>query len=104
MMQAGISALVLKTHFEEITNPDYVINRNLKSENMCTTDTCACILVQACKGIVCFYFYSNSLDRTLFYSNMTLNEPKTHHQTPMTCAYGYSPFKTVATVDTMFNV
>ncbi len=43
MMQAGISALVLKTHFEEITNPDYVINRNLKSENMCTTDTCACI-------------------------------------------------------------
>ncbi len=23
-------------------------------------------------------------------SSMTLNEPKTHHQTPMTCTYGYT--------------
>ncbi len=33
-------------------------------------------------------------------SGVTLNEPKTHHQTPMTCTYGYSSFihfKTVAT-------
>ncbi len=33
-------------------------------------------------------------------SGVTLNEPQTHHQTPMTCTYGYSHFihtKTVAT-------
>ncbi len=33
-------------------------------------------------------------------SGVTLNEPKTHHQTQMTCTYGYSHFihfKTVAT-------
>ncbi len=44
-----------------------------------------------------------SAERQLNTSGVTLNadlEPKTHHQTPMTCSYGYNHFihfKTVAT-------
>ncbi len=41
-----------------------------------------------------------SAESQLNTSGVTLNEPKTHHQTPMTCKYVYSHFihfKTVAT-------
>ncbi len=61
--------------------------------------------VKAYNDILGIKFYSNSLDRTLFYSNMTVSlcirqGSKTHPQTPEISTYGYSPFihfKTVAT-------
>ncbi len=37
-------------------------------------------------------------------SGVTLNEPKTHHQTPMTCRYGYSHFIDLKTVSTEVEI
>ncbi len=45
-----------------------------------------------------------SAERQLNTSGVTLNEPNTHHQTPITCTYGYSYFIHFTTVATEVEI